>query len=163
MTLVPILLADHYPKSLCICAHVDTADNVVHSFRPWGTDESLPIETNNDFLTPGVRAGIRFDTRRSVETTKSNLQLPFLDNPAAGYPTRGFLVEVEGRFAPPLLDVERSYGSIRGSVSGYLSFGEAERVTLGVRAGELGCYGREEIGDCRVFLTAKRQERRQSG
>ncbi len=109
-------------------------------------DADLPYG-NNDFLAPGIRAGVRFDTRTSVETRKANLQLPFLDNPAAGYPTGGFLVDLEGRFAPPLFDVQDSYGSIRGSIAGYFSLGESDRVTFALRAGGMETFGRTPYFD----------------
>lgn len=109
-------------------------------------DALLPYG-NNDFLAPGIRAGLRFDSRTSLSTTKRNLQLPFLENPAAGYPTGGFLIDLEGRFAPPLFDVQESYGSIRGSIAGYFSFGEADRVTLALRVGGTETFGRTPYFD----------------
>ena len=109
-------------------------------------DRTLPYG-NNDFLAPGLQAGLRFDTRRSVETTKPNLQLPFHDNPAAGYPTSGVFVEVTGRFTPPLLDAEKPYGSIRGSIAGYLSFFERDRATLALRVGGMETFGRTPYFD----------------
>ncbi|MCR9093139.1 MAG: hypothetical protein NXI30_02880 [bacterium] len=109
-------------------------------------DQDLPYG-NNDFLAPGVVAGLQWDTRKSVETTKTNLQLPFLDNPAAGYPTSGFLIDLAARFAPPLADVRQSYGSIRGSIAGFFSLGETDRVTLALRAGGTETFGQTPYFD----------------
>ena len=104
-------------------------------------DQVLPYG-NNDFLVTGLHTGFRFDTRRSVAHTKQNLELPFHDNPAAGYPTRGLLFDVEARFTPPLLDATRSaYGSIRASLAGYLSVGERAPVTLALRVGGMETFG----------------------
>ena len=102
---------------------------------------------NNDFGLFGAEANFRFDTRESLETTLQNLELPFHDNPAAGYPTSGFLFEVTGRVSPPLLDVSQTYGSLEGSISGYLSVGEDARATLALRVGGKETFGRAPYFD----------------
>ena len=90
---------------------------------------------NHDFGLIGLEANLQFDTRKSVETTLHNLELPFHENPAAGYPTSGLLVDLTGRFSPPVWDVNDPYGTIEGSVSGYVSAGSNDWITLGLRAG----------------------------
>ncbi|MEM9175478.1 MAG: hypothetical protein AAGC67_09605, partial [Myxococcota bacterium] len=119
---------------------------VIDGFLPDGSGTQPPNPIfpygNHDFFVGDLRAGLRYDTRTSVETTKGNLQLPFLDNPAAGYPTGGFLFDLEARYAPPLFgDVRSSYASIRGSIAGYFSVGEGDRVTLALRAGGIETFG----------------------
>ncbi len=96
---------------------------------------------NNEFGLVGVQATFRFDTRESIDTSLENLELPFHDNPAAGYPTSGILLEVMGRFNPPLVDVDKSYGTIRGVLSGYVSVGPDARATLALRVGGEETFG----------------------
>ncbi len=95
----------------------------------------------------GADVSVRFDTRHSISTGHTGLELPFSDNPAAGYPTSGFFAELTGRFSPPVWDVDKSYGTIRGSVSGYVSAGKNARATLGVRVGGQETFGRTPYYD----------------
>ncbi len=90
----------------------------------------------------GAEGRFEYDTRRSVSTNLKNLELPFHENPAAGYPTSGILLDVTGRFQPPVWDVEKPYGSIHGALSGYVSFFDNARVTLALRAGGQQNFGR---------------------
>ncbi len=105
---------------------------------------------NNHFGLIGAQVNIQLDTRRSLSTTLQNLELPFHDNPAAGYPTSGFLIDLTGRISPPLWDVDRTYGSLRGSISGYISLGEDARATLGARVGSHHTLGRTPYFDLAV-------------
>ncbi len=97
---------------------------------------------NHHFGLIGAETRFQFDTRRSVETNLQNLELPFHENPAAGYPTSGVLFEATARIQPPVWDVEKTYGSLHGALSGYLSFFENARVTLALRAGGQQNFGR---------------------
>ena len=101
---------------------------------------------NHDFGRVGARLNLQLDTRRSVPDSETGLELPFHDNPAEGYPTSGFLLDMTGRIQPPLWDVEETYGSIEGSLSGYMSAGEDARATLAVRVG-----GKRTIGKTPFF------------
>ncbi|MFK7897717.1 MAG: hypothetical protein AB8G23_17915 [Myxococcota bacterium] len=110
-------------------------------------DDLNPYGADNDFTLLGAQANFRYDTRKSVGTTKMNLELPFGDKPVDGYPTSGFLFDVTGRIQPPIFDVDDTYGSIKGSISGYLSFGQGDRVTLALRAGGEETFGRTPYFD----------------
>jgi hypothetical protein len=102
---------------------------------------------NHDFGVIGARVNMRFDTRRSLASTKTNLELPFHDNPAAGYPTSGFLADLTGHINPPIWDVDDVYGSLEGAVSKYVSVGENDRATLAVRAGGKHVFGKMPFFD----------------
>ena len=102
---------------------------------------------NNDFGLIGAKVNLTFDTRESVKETNPAFELPFHANPAAGYPTRGFLLDVTARVSPPVWDVEETYGSIEGSIAGYLSFGEGARLTLSARVGGQETFGRTPYFD----------------
>lgn len=117
------------------------AGREIVNVAPYGVNSFKP------FLYTGLVGGIRFDTRRSVTTTKQGLQLPFHDNPAAGYPTSGILIDVSGRFAPQVLDVADPYGYIEGSIAGYFSFGENDWATLALRVGGKETFGRTPFFD----------------
>ena len=104
---------------------------------------------NNHFSLTGVSGSLIFDTRRSLPNEHSKLEIPFSDNPASGFPTSGVYIDLTGRFVPPLFDVDEAYGSIEGSVAGYLSFGEAARLTFGARVG-----AKETFGDYPFFDAA---------
>ncbi|MEZ4282072.1 MAG: hypothetical protein R3F21_20915 [Myxococcota bacterium] len=97
---------------------------------------------NHHFGLIGAEGSFTFDTRRSLETKRANLELPFHANPAAGYPTSGLLFEATAQIQPPVWDVEKTYGSIRGALSGYLSFFDNARMTLALRAGGQQNFGR---------------------
>lgn len=109
--------------------------------------DALDPYGNHHFGLVGAEGRFQFDTRRSLETEMSKLELPFHDNPAAGYPTRGLLFEVSGRVQPPIWDVERTYGSLNGSLAGYLSFFERDRLTIGLRIGSQRNFGRTPYFD----------------
>ncbi len=102
---------------------------------------------NHHFGLIGAEGRFELDTRRSIETNREGLELPFHENPAVGYPTRGLLFEASARIQPPVWDVERTYGSIQGSLSGYLSFFDDARVTLALRAGGQQNFGRVPFFD----------------
>ena len=105
---------------------------------------------NNHFGLIGAQVNLQFDTRRSLDTTLQHLELPFHDNPAAGFPTSGFLIDLTGRISPPVWDVDRTYGSLQGSISGYISLGEDARATLGARVGTFHTFGRTPYFDLAV-------------
>lgn len=102
---------------------------------------------NHKFGLVGAEGRFELDTRRSVETNLDGLELPFHENPAAGYPTSGILLDATARIQPPIWDVERTYGSIHGSLSGYVSFFDGARVTLALRAGGQQTFGRVPFFD----------------
>lgn len=102
---------------------------------------------NNDFTLVGALGHFQYDTRKSVSTTKMNLELPFSDNPVDGYPTSGFLFDLKAQIQPPILDVQKVYGSISGSISGYFSLGEQDWITLALRAGGEQTLGRTPFFD----------------
>jgi hypothetical protein len=93
------------------------------------------------FGSVGAFASFEVDTRESL-TEHSNLALPFHVNPAAGYPTGGVFLELTSQVSPPIWDVERTWGSVEGSVSGFLSAGEGDRVTFGLRIGGKRTFGK---------------------
>jgi hypothetical protein len=102
---------------------------------------------NHHFGLVGAEGHFQLDTRRTVETNLQSLELPFHESSAAGYPTSGLLLDVTARLQPPVWDVEKTYGSIHGSLSGYLSFFERDRVTLALRAGGQQNFGRVPFFD----------------
>jgi hypothetical protein len=90
----------------------------------------------------GAFANFQLDTRRSISGYDETLVLPLHDNPAAGYPTSGFLFDVTGEVSPPVWDVDKgTWGSVGGSISGFLSVGEKARATLGARIGGRHVFG----------------------
>jgi hypothetical protein len=98
----------------------------------------------------GAFANVQFDTRRTVELIEGqDLALPLHENPAAGYPTSGFLVDITSEVSPPVWDVNSTWGAIEGSVSGFYSFGDRDRATLALRVG-----GRETWGNTPYFKAA---------
>ncbi len=139
-------------------ARIPLADSRVHlsggpfvqfsrTFNGTRLIDELDPYGNHHFGLVGAEGHLQLDTRRSVETKLQSLELPFHENPAAGYPTSGFLLEVTARLQPPVWDVEKTYGSLHGSLSGYLSFFEADRVTLALRAGGQQNFGRVPFFD----------------
>ena len=106
-------------------------DRFIDQDRPYG---------RGSFGGIGAFARVQFDTRRSWVDEK-DFALPLHENPAAGYPTSGFLIDVTSEVSPPVWDVEETWGAIEGSVSGHWSAGERDRGTLALRIG-----GRETWG-----------------
>jgi len=102
---------------------------------------------NHHFGVVGAAGRFQIDHRRSLETKMENLELPFHENPAAGYPTRGWLLDLGARIQPPVWDVERTYGSLHGALSGYLSFFDKDRLTFGTRIGGQHNFGRTPFFD----------------
>ena len=92
----------------------------------------------------GAFANAQFDTRRSRVDPETDMALPLHENPAAGYPTSGFLVDITTEVSPPVWDVDKTWGAIEGSVSGYLSVGAQDRATLALRVG--GTYNQGHQG-----------------
>jgi hypothetical protein len=92
----------------------------------------------------------RYDTRRLREKDASGMDLRFHENPAAGYPVSGFLVDLRADVSPPALDVESTWGSVEGTASVYLTgrgeewgrWGWLERFTLALRAGGRATFGK---------------------
>ena len=114
-------------------SNTSSGDRLIDDIAPYG---------DGHFGLVGVRANLQYDTRQSIATDHEKLEMPFRDNPAAGYPTSGFFVDVSGSFSPPVWDVEKSYGTIQGAISGYLSVGKEAKATLGVRLGGQETWGR---------------------
>jgi hypothetical protein len=100
---------------------------------PYGADK---------FGMVAATLNLQFDTRRTTVDPDMNLALPLHKNPNAGYPTSGFLVDFTAEVSPPVWDVTRTWGAIEGSLSGFLSMGENDRVTLAARVGGRDTYGR---------------------
>lgn len=113
-------------------------DGVGLARQPYGTYK---------FGVVGAQVNARFDSRKSTPTSSSNLELGLHDNPAAGYPTEGVLVDLTAYVNPPVWDVETTYGAIEGSISGYQSFGPDDRVTLAMRLGGHQTFGRTPFFD----------------
>jgi hypothetical protein len=114
-------------------------DRFIDQDRPYG---------RGSFGGIGAFARVQFDTRRSW-VDEEDVALPLHENPAAGYPTSGFLIDVTSEVSPPVWDVEKTWGAIEGSVSGHWSAGERDRVTLALRIG-----GRETWGKVPYFKAA---------
>jgi hypothetical protein len=90
----------------------------------------------------GAIANVQIDTRRTHFDPDTEIALPLHENPNAGYPVSGFLVDFTAEVSPPVWDVTRTWGAIEGSISGFLSIGENDRATLAIRIGGRDTYGR---------------------
>jgi hypothetical protein len=101
--------------------------------RPYGSGK---------FGSIGAFANVQFDTRRSKGDAEMDLALPLHENPAAGYPTSGFLIDITSEVSPPVWDVDKTWGAIEGSVSAFVSAGEGDRATLALRVGGRDTWGR---------------------
>jgi hypothetical protein len=99
-----------------------------------------------DFMWLGLSANAQFDTRRTRDEYLSDFDLGLHENPAAGYPTSGFLLDVTAEVSPPAWDVDRTWGAIEGTAAAFLTGGEQsgwlERMTLAVRAGGRATFGK---------------------
>lgn len=91
----------------------------------------------------GAFAEFELDTRHSLSDLNESLALSIHDSPAAGYPISGFLLSVRGELSPPVWDVDRTWGALETTVSGYWSVGEQARATLAARIGSRQTFGRE--------------------
>lgn len=94
--------------------------------RPYGV---------GSFGQVGGWARLRLDARRGLgagTATRVGLAGAF---GAVGYPTSGVLVEAVAAAFPAAWDVERPYGWVESSASGYLTAGAGGRATLALRAG----------------------------
>ncbi len=105
-------------------------------------DQIDPYGSGEDFHSIGAIARLRFDNRTTVHDIAKELELGLHDNPAAGYPTRGVFVDVQGLVSPEVWDVQETYGSLLGSVAGYVSAGDRDRFTLAARAGGEAVFGK---------------------
>ena len=101
-------------------------DRLVHRIDPYGAGV---------FGNVGVQGHIQLDTRRTFATGLEHLVLPFNPNPAAGYPTSGFVVDLEARVSPPLWDAKGVYGTAKGSVALFGDIAKQGRATVAVRIG----------------------------
>jgi len=90
----------------------------------------------------GASVNFQFDTRRARIDPDAEMPLPLHENPNAGFPTSGFLVDFTAEVSPPVWDVTKTWGAIEGSVTGFLTFGENDRATFAVRVGGRDTYGR---------------------
>ncbi len=104
-------------------------------------DQLDPYGAGGDFHSIGAATRLRFDNRTSVHDIAKELELGLHENPAAAYPTRGVLAELQGTVSPEAWDVQETYGSLLGSVAGYVSAFERDRVTLAARAGGEAVFG----------------------
>ncbi len=92
------------------------------------------------FGSVGGVVNLRLDTRSSIKQ-EGALSLPLHSNPAAGYPTKGFLIDLKAKLSPPILDATGVYGSVEGSVAGFISFFDKGRLALSLRAGGVYTFG----------------------
>jgi len=116
-------------------------DRLINLQEPYG---------EGSFGMIGAFANLQLDWRRAVSLIEGeDLGLPLHENPNSGYPTSGFLVDITTELSPPVWDVDKTWGAIEGSVSGYWSTGERDWVTLGARVG-----GRETWGRTPYFRSA---------
>jgi hypothetical protein len=96
------------------------------------------------------------DLRRS-QWDGATLALPIHDNPAAGYATRGILLDVRAELSPDMWDVEEPWGAVEGSLAGYLGFGGNGRLALSLRLGgkwtwgEVPYFGAAYLGGGGIF------------
>lgn len=110
-------------------------DRLINIERPYG---------QGNFGLIGAFANLQFDTRKSITLSEDeDLGLPLHENPAAGYPTSGFLVDISTELSPPVWDVDKTWGALEGSVSGYWSAGERDWATLALRIGGRETWGRQ--------------------
>jgi hypothetical protein len=128
-------------------------------WRTQGDNRKINIDEpygQGKFGLIGAFANVQFDTRRSIELIPDeDLELPLHQNPAAGYPTSGYLIDITTELSPPVWDVDKTWGAIEGSVSGYWSAGERDWV-ISVRgllpqrfAGDSSFFGNLDL---RLFL-----------
>jgi len=113
-------------------------DRLLHRIDPYGTGV---------FGNVGMQAGVQLDTRRTLATGLEHLVLPFNPNPAAGYPTSGFLIDLSGRVSPPLWDATEVYGSVKGSAALFGDIAKQGRATVAVRIGGERNFGRTPYFD----------------
>lgn len=119
-------------------SNTSNGDRLIDRLSPYG---------DGRFGLVGASVSARYDTRQSLSTRKENLEFPFSDNPAAGYPTRGFFFDFTARISPPVWDVEKTYGSLDASIAGFFSLGEHAPVTLALRLGGRETFGRTPYFD----------------
>jgi hypothetical protein len=110
----------------------EDGDRLIDQLDPYGAD---------DFNSIGGTVRLRYDTRTSVEGRATELELGLHENAAAGYPLRGTFVELQGLVSPEVWDVRSTWGSLRGTVAGYATVGERDRVTFAARAGGEAVFG----------------------
>jgi hypothetical protein len=114
-------------------------DGLVDQEQPYGT---------GSFGQVGGWARLRLDTREGLRESASQIRLPGQGR-GGGYPVRGALVQATGAVFPKAWDVERTYGWVEGSASGFLTAGSRGRATLALRAG-----GKHMIGDLYPYFQA---------
>ncbi|MBW2527761.1 MAG: hypothetical protein JRI23_26505 [Deltaproteobacteria bacterium] len=112
-------------------------------------DQEAPYGSGN-FGHLGATGKVVIDTRQSP-WDDSALALPLDDNPAAGYPTRGYRFEAAGKISPPVWDVEELWGSVSGSMATYLAtsggrLGGSLRVGGELTFGETPYFGAAFVG-----------------
>jgi hypothetical protein len=110
-----------------------SGNRIIDVFDPYGA---------GNFGMVGVAAKLQFDTRQTVAEASSGLALPFHDQLEAGYPTGGFLLDFRTLLSPPVWSVDETFGSIEGSVSGFFSPDQGNRVIFSLRAGGKQTFGK---------------------
>jgi hypothetical protein len=103
-------------------------------------DELDPYGAGN-FNSFGATVRLRYDTRTSQEGRASELELGLHENPAAGYPERGWFGELRGLISPEGWDTVTTWGSLRGSLAGYATVGANDRFTFAARTGGEAAFG----------------------
>lgn len=102
---------------------VDNPGTLIDSIAPYGS---------GPFNQVGATVRMHFDSRDYVAAA-----------------SRGVNLSVEGNVSPALLDVESTWGAVRGEASTYLSASIPTRPTLALRAG-----GEKIWGDAPYFMAA---------
>ena len=111
----------------------DDDDRIIGRLNPYGA---------NKFGLVSAAVNLQFDTRHARIDPDAEMPLPLHENPNAGFPTSGFLVDFTAEVSPPVWDVTRTWGAIEGSVTGFWTVGNNDRATFAVRVGGRDTYGR---------------------
>lgn len=114
-------------------SRTDRGDRLVDALAPYGA---------GTFVSAGAFARAQVDLLGTVEDLNVDLVLPLHPNPAAGYPTRGLFFDLRAKVGPPLLDVDSTWASLSGALSGFFGFGRRGRFVLGARVGAQRTFGR---------------------
>jgi hypothetical protein len=105
---------------------------------------------SGDFALMSFYARGRYDTRRMREGDLAGFTLPIHDNPAAGFPVSGMLLDLRADISPPAMDVVKTWGSLDANAAVYLTgreewgdtWGWLDRFTLALRMGGRVTWGK---------------------
>ncbi|MFT7624104.1 MAG: hypothetical protein ACI9WU_003290, partial [Myxococcota bacterium] len=115
-------------------------------------NDELPYGTGS-FGHLGAAVHMTLDMRTSM-FDQATVVLPFSDNPAAGHPTGGVLVELEADFTPPLWDADATYGAVGGSLAAYAA-DPTGRFSTSVRLGGRYSFGKTPYFDAAYLNSGK--------